>query len=110
VIMESIITCPACGVAKAEVMPTDACECTGCGTLLRPKCGDCCSVPCSPIQASNGEPLCRQKRGKQHDDRHKAGVHRPDWSVVTKPSARDALYALLRLHRSQPGAIGCPAW
>ena len=69
-IMDSIITCPACGVAKAEVMPTDAClyfyECTGCGTLLRPKRGDCCvfcsygSVPCPPIQASNGEPLCRQ--------------------------------------------------
>jgi hypothetical protein len=53
---ESIITCPACGRAKAEMMPTDAClyfyECTGCGTLLRPKRGDCCvfcsygSVPC----------------------------------------------------------------
>jgi hypothetical protein len=45
-ITESIITCPVCGTAKTETMPTDACqyfyECTGCGTLLRPKKGDCC--------------------------------------------------------------------
>src|SRR5262245_15770966 len=57
---ESTLTCPACGVAKAEIMPTDACqyfyECTSCGTLLRPKPGDCCvfcsygTVPCPPIQ------------------------------------------------------------
>src|SRR6266446_2793879 len=37
----STITCPMCGTAKAETMPTDAClffyECTGCGALLRPK-------------------------------------------------------------------------
>ncbi|MCX8252660.1 MAG: hypothetical protein OTI36_01605 [Beijerinckiaceae bacterium] len=41
-------------------MPTNACqffyECTGCGSLLRPKAGDCCvfcsygDVPCPPIQ------------------------------------------------------------
>ena len=40
----STITCPMCGTAKAETMPTDAClffyECTGCGALLRPKPGD----------------------------------------------------------------------
>jgi hypothetical protein len=60
VIPDSTITCPICGIAKAETMPTDACqffyECTGCGALLRPKPGDCCvfcsygSVPCPPIQ------------------------------------------------------------
>lgn len=57
----SVITCPSCGTAKMETMPTDACrifyECTGCGAKLRPKPGDCCvfcsygSVPCPPIQA-----------------------------------------------------------
>ena len=57
---QSVITCPSCRTAKLEAMPTDACwyfyECTGCGTLLRPKPGDCCvfcsygSVPCPPIQ------------------------------------------------------------
>jgi len=35
VILESTITCPNCGIIKAEIMPTDACqyfyECTGCG-------------------------------------------------------------------------------
>ncbi len=41
-------------------MPTNACQffydCTGCGTLLKPKPGDCCvfcsygTVPCPPIQ------------------------------------------------------------
>src|SRR5262245_49521061 len=58
--LESTLTCPHCGVAKAEIMPVDACqyfyECTGCGTLLKPRPGDCCvfcsygSVPCPPIQ------------------------------------------------------------
>jgi len=60
-ILESVITCPKCGSARSEIMPTDACqyyyECTGCRTLLRPKAGDCCvfcsygSVKCPPIQA-----------------------------------------------------------
>jgi hypothetical protein len=60
-IMESTITCPHCGAAKTETMPTDACqffyECTNCGAMLRPKPGDCCvfcsygSAPCPPIQA-----------------------------------------------------------
>ena len=60
-ILESIITCPHCGTATPEAMPEDACRvfypCAGCGTMLRPKAGDCCvfcsygSVPCPPIQA-----------------------------------------------------------
>lgn len=66
--LESTITCPVCGYAKTETMPTDACqffyECVGCGTLLRPKAGDCCvfcsfgSVPCPPIQAEGGKSGC----------------------------------------------------
>ncbi len=40
-LLESVITCPHCATAKAEAMPTDACQffyvCTGCG--------------CPPIQA-----------------------------------------------------------
>jgi hypothetical protein len=57
----STITCPRCGFAASEAMPTDACqffyECLGCGAMLRPKPGDCCvfcsygSVRCPPIQA-----------------------------------------------------------
>jgi hypothetical protein len=60
-ILESVITCPRCATARSERMPTDACQffyvCTGCGTTLRPKQGDCCvfcsygSVPCPPVQA-----------------------------------------------------------
>jgi hypothetical protein len=60
-ISHSVITCPNCGTAKSEVMPTDACQffydCTGCGARLRLKPGDCCvfcsygSVPCPPMQA-----------------------------------------------------------
>ncbi len=59
-ILESVITCPECGHAKEEVMPTDACqwfyECMNCHKVLRPKKGDCCvfcsygTVPCPPIQ------------------------------------------------------------
>src|SRR5271166_378167 len=65
VIAESTINCPNCGTSKTETMPTDACQffydCTGCGTLLRPKPGDCCvfcsfgSVPCAPIQKAGGK-------------------------------------------------------
>ena len=61
-VLECVLTCPACGHRKAERMPTDACqyfyECAGCKTLLRPKAGDCCvfcsygTVPCPPVQAA----------------------------------------------------------
>ncbi|NJN40777.1 MAG: hypothetical protein HC807_08180 [Gammaproteobacteria bacterium] len=60
----SVITCPQCGTARREEMPTDACqffyECTGCGTLLKPRSGDCCvycsygSVKCPPQQVDQG--------------------------------------------------------
>ena len=63
-VLESVLTCPHCGFAAREIMPTDACvyfhECAGCGVLLRPKPGDCCvfcsygSVKCPPVQQSGG--------------------------------------------------------
>lgn len=59
-ILQSTITCPECGFAQEETMPTDACvffyTCTGCGIRLRPKEGDCCvfcsygTAKCPPIQ------------------------------------------------------------
>jgi hypothetical protein len=65
--LESVITCPRCGFAKEETMPTEACqffyECAGCGAVLKPKAGDCCvfcsfgSEKCPPIQA--GASCCR---------------------------------------------------
>jgi len=67
---KSVVTCPRCGTAREETMPTDACqyfyECTGCGALLRPKTGDCCvfcsygDVPCPPVQEARqkGEARC----------------------------------------------------
>ncbi len=66
----SLLTCPHCGAAKLEQMPTDASlffyDCTGCGARLKPKLGDCCvfcsygSVPCPPVQAerSGGAASC----------------------------------------------------
>lgn len=58
--LQSRITCPHCGHAELETMPTDACQwfyaCKACGVLLKPKPGDCCvycsygDVPCPPIQ------------------------------------------------------------
>jgi hypothetical protein len=60
VILISILTCPLCGHASGETMPTDACvyfhACAGCGELLTPTAGHCCvfcsygSVPCPPVQ------------------------------------------------------------
>ena len=64
VILQSVLTCPQCGFAKQEAMPTDACqffyECESCEALLRPKPGDCCvfcsygSVRCPPMQLQGG--------------------------------------------------------
>ena len=60
--LESVLTCPQCGFAKRETMPTDSCqffyECEQCKTVLRPLPGDCCvycsygSVPCPSVQES----------------------------------------------------------
>jgi hypothetical protein len=62
--LESLLTCPQCGFAAKEIMPTDACqffyECTRCHVLLKPKPGDCCvfcsygSVKCPPMQQQDG--------------------------------------------------------
>jgi hypothetical protein len=62
-VLESVLTCPQCGVAAQEAMPTDAClffwNCPSCGSRLKPKAGDCCvfcsygSVKCPPKQAEN---------------------------------------------------------
>jgi len=59
-VLESTLSCPACGHRARERMPTDAClffyECPGCGVRLKPKSGDCCvfcsygDVPCPPVQ------------------------------------------------------------
>ena len=58
--LRSTLTCPECGHAKTETMPIDACtffyEDEGCGTMLKPKQGDCCvfcsygDVACPPVQ------------------------------------------------------------
>ena len=58
--LRSTLTCPECGHRATEEMPTNACQyfydCRGCGTMLRPKAGDCCvfcsfaDMPCPPIQ------------------------------------------------------------
>ncbi len=62
--LESTLTCPECGFAKSETMPTDACQwfydCAQCRAVLRPPPGDCCvycsygTNPCPPIQ-ENGK-------------------------------------------------------
>ncbi len=45
-----LLTCPECGTASPEPMPTDAClhfwSCPACHVMLRPQPGDCC-VFCS---------------------------------------------------------------
>lgn len=59
-ILQSTITCPACGHEKEERMPTDAYqyfyECEICKKIIKPKQDDCCvyccygTVKCPPIQ------------------------------------------------------------
>ena len=65
-ILESVLTCPLCGLATRETMPTDAClyfyQCHGCNAVLKPNRGDCCvfcsfgSEPCPPKQLDG--PCC----------------------------------------------------
>ena len=65
---QSTITCPACGAATREEMPTDAClyfwDCPCCGAKLKPMRGDCCvfcsygDVPCPPIQLEGRAGSC----------------------------------------------------
>lgn len=60
----SVFTCPECGHAREEAMPTDACqwfyECESCKVVVRPKPGDCCvfcsygTNKCPPIQGQPG--------------------------------------------------------
>lgn len=70
-ILESTLTCPACGHKDHETMPTDSCqylyECSACHALHKPKAGDCCvhcsygSAPCPPKQLERqggGKPEC----------------------------------------------------
>ncbi|MBI1390603.1 MAG: hypothetical protein GC154_19405 [bacterium] len=61
--LQSVITCPVCGVSREEIMPTESCryfyECAHCKTKLKPHAGDCCvfcsygSVPCPSVQRRN---------------------------------------------------------
>ena len=62
--LRSSISCPQCGHAREETMPTNACVffymCEGCGKRLKPKPGDCCvfcsygTVKCPTIQEGAG--------------------------------------------------------
>jgi len=64
IVLESVLTCPHCGFARQETMPTDACqffyECSHCKALLHARQGDCCvfcsfgSVKCPPMQQARG--------------------------------------------------------
>ncbi len=65
-VLVSTLICPICGGDTTAVMPSDACQffydCPRCGTLLRPKPGDCCvfcsygTVPCPPVQLAKAAP------------------------------------------------------
>ena len=62
--LETTITCPECGHKATEKMPTNACQyfydCKGCGTVLKPRRGDCC-VYCS--YADKKMPAGADRRG-----------------------------------------------
>lgn len=68
----SLLTCPHCGHAKRELMPSDACqffyECERCHAVLRPLHGDCCvfcsfgSVECPPKQLQADSAACACSR------------------------------------------------
>ncbi|EBA17449.1 hypothetical protein RSK20926_06922 [Roseobacter sp. SK209-2-6] len=59
----SLLSCPEYGHCEDCKMPQDACQwfydCTSCGTLPKPRPGDCCvfcsygTTPCPPVQAGD---------------------------------------------------------
>jgi len=55
------ISCPTCGHAARETMPTDRFvffyQCLGCGVILKPKPGDCC------VFCSFGDRSCPLRQG-----------------------------------------------
>ncbi|MCU0924967.1 MAG: hypothetical protein MUF44_02670 [Hydrogenophaga sp.] len=69
VLLTSVLSCPQCGHARTEAMPTNACqwfyECETCHSVLRPKTGDCCvfcsygTVPCPPVQEGGRANCCK---------------------------------------------------
>jgi hypothetical protein len=60
VVLHATLTCPECGFAKTETMPTDACQffytCSSCGATLKPLAGDCC------VFCSYSDQLCPPKQ------------------------------------------------
>ncbi len=54
------LTCPECGQVQEVDMPADACQffcqCVGCGSVLRPKEGDCC------VFCSYSDSLCQSRQ------------------------------------------------
>ena len=71
VVLQSVLTCPSCGVKATETMPEDACQyfytCTGCGARLKPRSGDCC------VFCSYGTAVCPPKQAE--GDGPRADVH-----------------------------------
>ena len=61
----SELICPFCHAHHTETMPIDACiylfDCSACGSILKPKPGDCCvfcsygSVQCPSVQLARAE-------------------------------------------------------
>jgi hypothetical protein len=114
----TIITCPKCGFAKEEVMPTDACQffhqCTNCETVLKPKRGDCCvfcsygSVPCPPKQTDSGSAATNPTVHEQvHAVGGQVGLVYVPWSAALEFHAFDEFSATARL---QGAAYGITAY
>jgi len=62
-VTEATITCPECGADKREAMPENACRhlytCASCGTILRPREGDCC------VFCSYSDQLCPPRQAQR---------------------------------------------
>ena len=60
-VTEATITCPSCGHAELETMPTNAClffyACVACETKLAPRPGECC------VFCSYADQVCPPKQG-----------------------------------------------
>ena len=63
VTLDATLTCPECGAARVEEMPTNACQffytCLACGARLRPLPGDCC------VFCSYSDQVCPPKQTDQ---------------------------------------------
>jgi hypothetical protein len=91
-VTEAWLTCPECGFAKVEAMPSNACQhfyrCDSCNALLKPLPGDCC------VFCSYADHVCPPKQAAALS----SGTSRPAAARRAISTLAQAIRSRRRLH------------